>query len=172
MSRTYVIRRTFLFPLGILLLLCLGLLALCLVQNQPLVKSFLLGFIILPIIILFVESAFRKAIIDSEGVTVYKLCRSKRFLFSEMTSVDTVQVRKRVFLTLSAGDDFLIISNAYGQFPDLVAALLDRIASEAISEETRQMAQRPPHKSNDVVSCWLAVALMAFILYIQLGGTF
>jgi hypothetical protein len=90
--------------------------------------------------------------------------------FVEVTAVETVQVRKRVFLTLCAGDDFLIISNAYANFPELVQTLLARVPAAAITEETRQMAAAPPVKSTDVLSCWLAVALLAFILYIQLGG--
>jgi hypothetical protein len=39
-----------------------------------------------------------------------------------------------------------------------------------VSEETKAMAAAPPVKSTDVISCWLGVALLALILYIQLGG--
>jgi hypothetical protein len=108
--------------------------------------------------------------LTTDGVVVFKLLRKKELKYSELTAVETVCVRKRVFLTLCAGDEFLIISNAYANFPALVQALLARVPAAAISEETRQMAAAPPVKSTDVISCWLAVALMAFILYIQLGG--
>ena len=76
-------------------------------------------------------------------------------------------VRKRVFLTLSADDDFVIISNAYADFPGLVAVLLQRIPETVVSDETRKMAEAPPVKSTDILSCWLAVVLVAFILYIR-----
>lgn len=166
----FSIRRSFLFPLGLLLLQVGALLVVCVVRGEPAAKIFILGFIMLPVAILFVESVFRRTVLTADGVTVYKLLRQTGLKFAEMTAVETVRVRKRVFLTLCAGEDFLIISNAYANFPRLVQALLARVPAAAVSEETKQMAAAPPVKSTDVISCWLAVALMAFILYIQLGG--
>lgn len=169
--RTFHIRRTFLLPLGLLLVLCLALLATSIYQHQPVAKPLILGCIILPVAILFVESAFRRAIIGAQDITVLKLLRRKTLTFADMTSVETVMVRKRAFLTISAGEDFLILSNAYADFPGLVHDLLARVPPAVISEESRQMAAAPPVKSSDIVSCWLAVALMAWILYLQLVGS-
>ncbi len=166
----FSIRKAFLIPLGLLLAQALLLLVVVLAVGQPVAKAIILGAMILPIGGLFLESMFRRAVIDEEGLTVFKFLRNKTIRFAETTAVETVQVRKRVFLTLCADDDFIILSNAYGDFPALVKALLERVPAETISEETRQMAQAPPRKSADIVSCWLAVALLAFILYIQLGG--
>lgn len=169
-KQNFAIRKSFLFPLGLLFVLAVTLFAVCLVKGEPTAKVLILGFLILPVAILFVESAFRRITIAGEGVTALKLLRKKELKFAEMTAVETVMVRKRVFLTLCAGDDFLILSNAYADFPGLVRALLPRVPAAAISEETKQMAVAPPVKSTDIVSCWLAVALLGFILYIQLGG--
>lgn len=169
-AQTFTIRRTFLLPLGLLLLLSLGLLVTCIVQGQPVAKAIILGFMLLPVIAFFVESACRRAVVDDEGITVYKFLRKKRLSFAEMTAVETVMVRKRVFLTLCVGDEFIILSNAYADFPRLVRVLLERSPAAAVSAETRTMAAAPPSKSTDIVSCWLAVALVAFILYIQFGG--
>jgi len=166
--QSFVIRRSFLFPLGLLLALCLSLFIACLVQGEPAPKVAILGFIMLPVVVLFIESAFRRAVVQEEEITVAKFLRAKTMRLPEVTAVDTVQVRKRAFLTLSAGDDFLILSNAYANFPQLVKDLLARVPAAAVSEETRQMAAAPPRKSTDIISCWLAVALMALILFIQL----
>lgn len=168
---TFTIRKSFLVPLGLLLLQTLALLVVCLVQGQPVAKAIILGFITLPVLGIFVESAFRRTVIDDEGVTVFKFLRRKALRFAEITAVETVLVRKRAFLTLCAGDDFVILSNAYADFPALVEALMERVSPAAVSEETRAMAAAPPSKCTDIVSCWLGVALLAFILYIQLGGT-
>lgn len=167
---TFSIRKSFLIPLGLLLAQCATLFALCLVQGQPVAKIAILGFIIFPVAVLFVESAFRRTVVGAEEVTVYKLLRRKSLKLAAVTAVETVMVRKRAFLTLCAGEEFLILSNAYADFPTLVATLLSRVPAEAVSEETRKMAEAPPSKSTDIVSCWLGVALLAFILYIQLGG--
>ena len=171
-ARNYTIRRTFLLPLGVLLALCLALLAICLAKGEPTGKVIILGCIILPVVILFLESACRRAVVSEEQITVFKLLRQGRLRFAEVTSVDTVQVRRRAFLTLSAGDDFVILSNAYADFPLLVRDLLALVPAGAVSEETQRMAAAPPRKSTDIISCWMAVALLALILYIQLGGHF
>lgn len=164
------IRRAFLLPLGVLFLLCLALLAACVLQGEPGGKVAILSVIILPVGILFVECLFRRAEIGTEEMMVFKLLRRKSLRFAEITAVETVQVRKRAFLTVCAGDEFVILSNAYGDFSRLVETILARVPVSTISEETRSMAAAPPRKSTDIVSCWLAVALVGFILYIQLGG--
>jgi hypothetical protein len=166
----FVIRKAFLIPLGLLLLLTLLLLAVVINQGQPSSKIVILGLIIVPIAILFLESLFRRAIIDEQGVTVAKFLRKRIIAFADITAVDTLQVRKRAFVTLSTEQHFLILSNAYNNFPVLVRTLLQRVPPGTVSEETREMAKAPPVKSTDVVSCWLAVALIAIILYLQLHG--
>lgn len=166
----YRIRKAFLFPLGLLLVLCLVLLVCCFVFHEPLAKALILLLFIVPVAILFVESVFRRVAFDADCLTAHKLLRNKALAWNAITAVETVMVRKRVFLTICAGEEFLILSNAYADFPGLVRNLLERVPAETVSAETREMAQAPPVKSSDIVSCWLAVALMLLILYGQLGG--
>jgi len=47
-------------------------------------------------------------------------------------------------------------------------------AGSGIGRATAQMvaAQAPPVKTTDISSCWLAVALRAFILYVQFQGKY
>jgi hypothetical protein len=166
--RSFVIRRSFLLPLGLLLVLLVALFGVCLAQGEPPFKVGLLGLIIVPLAILFAESASRRITIDAEGIAVRKLLRRASLRFAELTEVETIRVRRRVFLTLCAGDDFLILSNGYADFPALVRTLLERVPAAAVSAETRRMVEAPAVKNSDVVVCWLVVALLAFILYSQL----
>lgn len=169
-SQEFTIRKAFLLPLGLLLALCIVLFVLCLIQGQPLAKTIILGFMIIPVVVLFIESAHRRAAMGALEVTVFKFLRKKTLAFSDVTAVETVLVRKRAYLTICAGEDFLILSNAYANFPELVQVLLAKVPRATVSEETLKMAENPPIKSTDIVSCWLAVALLGLILYIQLGG--
>lgn len=171
-NRIFTIRRQFLLPLGILLLQALALFVICLVKGEPTAKIVILGAIIVPIAGLFVECARRRVVVEDTGVTVFKVLRKKTLLFNDLTAVETVQVRKRAFLTLGSEEVFLILSNAYAGFPTLVHSLLPRAPDGVISPETRQMAENPPRKSSDIVSCWVGVLLLALILYSQLGGKF
>ena len=167
----YRIRKAFLLPLGLLLLLCLVLLVCCFLFHEPPAKAFILIALILPVLLLFVESAFRHVVFGETQLTAHKLLRNKALSWADITAVETVMVRKRAFLTICAGEEFLILSNAYADFPGLVRNLLQRVPPASISEETRSMAEAPPIKSGDIVSCWLAVALLLLILYGQLGGS-
>jgi len=166
-DQTFVIRRAFLLPLGLLLLETLVLLVVCLVQQQPIAKALILLFLILPIAGLFVESLGRKLILDARGLTAKRLFRQQTIAFAEVTELETVMVRNRVYLTLCAGDDFLIFSNSYSDFPLLVSQLLESIPAGTVSAATAQMAAAPPTKKSDIISCWIGVALLVYILLAQ-----
>jgi len=171
-SETFSIRKSFLLPLGLVVLLTLVLLICSLVQNIPLAKIVILGAFILPAVALFIESSRRRIYIDDDGVQIDKPLRSKRINYSEMTAVETVLVRKRAFISVSSETDFIIFSNSYENFGALLKSLLTKAPEKVISDETRQMAENPPEKSSDVFSAWVAVAVLALIIYVQLRGAF
>lgn len=164
------INRAFLLPLGLLLALTVVLLAVCLAQGQTGGKIIILGVMVLPVGGLFVESLARRAEIGDEAVTVHKFLRSSSLPYAQITAVEAVRVRKRAFLSLSSLEHFQIFSNAYKDFPNLVQTLLAHIPDELVSSDARALAANPPAKSNDILSCWLAVALMALILVVQFVG--
>lgn len=170
--QTYVIRRSFLAPLGLLLLLAAALFVVCIEQGQPRAKLLILGAILLPVVILFVECAWRKVQIDAEQLIAVRLLRRKTLRFAEVTAVETVTLRNRTFFTLCAGDEFVILSNSYADFPGLVRTVLERVPPQAVSAETLAMAERPPVKLSDIVSSWVAAGVLAAILLLQLrsGG--
>ena len=166
-DQVFTIRHAFLLPLGLLLLLCVTTVIVGLLRHHPTNQMVLLAVMTLPVLGLFAESVVRQARLGSDNISVHKLWRWKTVRFDDITSVDTLQVRKRAFITLSTENDFLIFSNAYSRFPDLVASLLQRVPAGTISPETRAMADHPPVKSSDIITCWFAVVLMTLILYLQ-----
>lgn len=167
-QKTFVIRRAFVVPLGLLVALTLALLVVCVLQSQPVAKVIILAVLILPLAILFVESAFRRLVIDGTEVTAERPFRQRRIRFAEVTGLETVRVRSRVFLTLAVGDDdFLIISNSYGDFPVLLDRLIESVPAEAVADETRQLAKQPPHRQADVYTAWFAVLALAYVLLAQ-----
>jgi hypothetical protein len=165
--RSYSIRRSFLIPLGILLLQALLLFAVVLVQGQPTVKAIILGILLIPVSGLFAESYFRRIVIEEEKLTSFRPFRQRSLQFADIVATDTIRVKKRVFLTLSSEEHFIIISNAYTDFPRLVGELLKRVPPASIADETRQMAEDVPTKSSDIISCWFGVILLAIVLVLQ-----
>ena len=171
-TSTYTIRKSFLLPLGLIVLLSIVLLISAIYLQLPLAKILILVVFSLPASIIFIESSLRKIHITEESVEINKLFRSKRLSYAELTDIDTIQVRKRVFVSLSTEHDFMILSNSYDQFGLLLKQLLARVPETVVSDETRKLAENPPKKCSDVFSAWLAVAVLALIIYVQLRGMF
>lgn len=167
-KRSFVIRRSLVVPIGLLLVLTVTLLVICLLQGQAVAKIVILVVLILPLTALFVESSLRRLVIDQEGITAFRPLRQHRLRFADITSLETVRVRNRVFMTLMAGDDdFLIISNSYGNFPGLLRCLIDSVPGGAVTEETRQLVEKPPVRQADVFTVWFAVIALVYILFAQ-----
>jgi len=171
-TSSFRIRRHFLIPLGLVVLLTLTLLISCLLLPIPLAKTLILAGLLLPACLLFAECSLRRVNLEEEGILVRKLLRDKRLRYDQLTSIETVLVRNRAYVSLSSEEDFLILSNSYDHFGDLLHQLLGKVPNNVISEETRQLALKPPEKSSDIFSAWLAVAVLLLILYVQLGGAF
>lgn len=170
-KRSFVIRPSFVLPMALLIILTMALLVVCVVQGQPIAKVIILAGLIMPLLVLFVESAFRRVVVEQEGVTAFRPFRQRQISFADVTSLESVQVRSRVFLTLVAGpDDFLIISNSYQDFPALVEELIAAVPEGTVSEETRQLAQQPPRRHADVFTAWFAVVALVYVLIAQFRG--
>jgi len=167
-TQTFVIRRSFVTPLALLIALTIALLVVCLVQGQPIAKAVILAGLVLPLIVLLVESAGRRLIIDDLGITAVRPFRQRQMAFADVTSLETVRVRNRVFMTLMAGDDdFLILSNSYSDFPGLVRCLVDAVPEGTVTEETHQLVLAPPTRQADVFTAWFAVAALIYVLIAQ-----
>jgi len=168
----YTIRKNFLIPLGLAVLLSFILLASAFFLQLPMVKIIILVGFLLPICVIFAESSLRKVYVTDNAVEVKKIFRRKHLDYADLTAIDIIQVRKRIFVSLSSEEDFMILSNSYDQFGLLLKQLLDKVPETVISDETRQLAENPPKRCSDIFSAWLAVAVLTLIVYVQLRGVF
>ena len=167
-SSTYKIRKSFLLPMGLVVLFSAILLISTLYLGLPTAKVIILVVFLLPVCLLFAESSRRKAIISNEAIEVHKLLRSKRINYAELTDVDTIQMRKRVFVSLSSENDFLILSNSYDRFGDMLREIISRVPDSIVSDKAKQLADVPPKKCSDIFSAWLAVAVLVLIICVQI----
>ena len=168
-TEIFLIRRSFLLPLGLLFLAMVALFILCLIQGEDRSRIAILGLLILPAAILFVESIFRRIEISESELSTFRFMRRKTLRFADVTEVESIRVRGRAFVTLCAEDDFLIFTNAYERFPQLLSSILRITPPQVVSTETRAMAASPPVKISDIVSCWIGFALMLFFFFLQLN---
>jgi hypothetical protein len=170
-SKQYKIRKAFMFPLGLTLFLCIALLALSVFQNETPPKLVVLSLMVLSLGIFFLESLFRRIVIDKDSITHFKFLRQKTMLFAHITSFESMSLRKRVFSTLTSEESFLIFTNAYGNYADLTREILARLPEKAVSPETRELASSPPVKHGDVISFWVTAIILGAIL-LQLASAY
>ncbi len=171
-TSTYTIRKSFLLPLGLVTLLSFALLITAIYLQLPTAKILILSVFLLPVSVIFIESSRRKVHVTADGVEISKLFRNKRLSYAELTDIDTIQVRKRVFVSLSSENDFIIISNSYEHFGELLKQLVKNVQDQVISDRTRELAENPPKKCGDIFSAWIAVAVLTLIIFVQLRGAF
>lgn len=169
-STSYRIRKGFLIPMGITVVLGIILLLIGITIQMPSGRLYLLAVFMIPAVLIFIESSRRKVHIGADRILMEKTLGTKELHFHDLTSVDAVRVRKRVFISLTTEDSFMIISNSYDRFGELVRQLVDLVPERAISDETREMAADPPLKCSDVFSAWLAVAVLLLVIAAQLRG--
>jgi len=169
---TFKIRRNFLLALGLTLLLLLVLLGVCVAQQEKTAKIVILVALTVPVLAIFAESVWREIRFLPDGLVARRLLRSRKIAYDQITAVDTVRVRRRVFVSLSTEADFLIFSNNYENFAQLLDCLQKRIPAGVVSEETRELMQQLPLKNHDLFSVWFAALAVLLVLYVQLGGTF
>ncbi|NCO53648.1 MAG: hypothetical protein GW875_16390 [Deltaproteobacteria bacterium] len=169
---TFKIRRNFLLALGLTLLLLLVLLGVCVAQQEKTAKIVILVALTVPVLAIFAESVWREIRFLPDGLVARRLLRSRKIAYDQITAVDTVRVRRRIFVSLSTEADFLIFSNNYENFAQLLDCLQGRIPPGVVSEETRELRQQLPLKNQDLFSVWFAALAVLLVLYVQLGGSF
>lgn len=163
----YRIKKSFLLPLGLVVLFSFILLISTLYLQLPVAKVIILIAFLLPVCLLFAESSRRKVIVSEDALEIQKLLRSKRLSYADLTDVDTIQMRKRVFVSLSSETDFLILSNSYDKFGDMLREIISRVPGSIVSDKAKQLADLPPKKCSDIFSAWLAVAVLVLIICVQ-----
>ena len=163
----YKIKKSFLLPMGLVVVFSFILLVSTLYLHLPLAKTLILVVFLLPVCILFAESSRRKVVISDTSIEIQKLLRRKQLSYAELTDVDTIQMRKRVFVSLSSENDFLILSNSYDNFGEMLKEIIARVPDTIVSDKAKELAATPPKKCSDVFSAWLAVAVLVLILCAQ-----
>lgn len=161
---TFTVRRALLLPLGLLLLVQLALLLVSVFQGQPLNRSLFVGGVVLVLAGVLADNLLRRVELDDEGITVYRIGRQRRMLFANLTEVEAVCLRKRLFVTLWVGESFLLVTNAYGNVATLFQLLLQRVPSGLVSDAVQGLVEKPPRHNGNIVVCWFAVVFSLLIL--------
>lgn len=134
-------------------------------------RGILLAILLAPFFYLGAEILARKIVIDSRGITIWKLFRSLRHDWADLSSVDSVRTGNKVFIILhSEHGGTSLISNTIRPFGQLVDTILASAPKGTFTEEVRESLSTPPGKLGPLIQAWIAcLALGALVVGTLLG---
>jgi hypothetical protein len=167
-QRFYTIRKAFLIPLGLDVVLLFCLLLMSLVMKGDAVEKLVLTFFSLPALYLFLECFLRRVTVSEEGLFIRKLGRGKALSWVEITHVGCLILHKKIYLLFTTVKGFFIISNAFERFSALVEEVVAHVEPEKVEEEVRLQAGCSMRGIPHIVSAWFEAAFMAVIILMKM----
>ncbi len=167
-SKTYRTRKIFLIPFAIDMILLFVVIILSLAIGGTPQESIILIIVFIPLAYLFLESLVRKTVVAPQKIIIKKLFRKKELQWADITNVDIMVVRKKVYLLLTSTQGFHILSNAYADFTAMARDIADNAGTEKVEGRVREFLENPVRRIADIVSTWLAAVILVGIIYFKL----
>ncbi|MFA5182634.1 MAG: hypothetical protein WC405_15025 [Syntrophales bacterium] len=165
----YRIRRSFIIPLAIDVLLLFVLLALSMAIKGSVTERIVLAGFFTVTLLIMIEAVSRKIVITEGGIVLKKLLKTKDLLWSDITHVGCLSLRSKVYILLTTKKGFHILSNAYEPFAPLVGNIVNHLDTEKIEVEGEARAQidKPTKNLSDLVAAWIAAVVLSGIIYLK-----
>ena len=167
---THRIRRSFIIPFTVVLILVIGLWVFAFFCRGTSTERVFLTIVLILLALAWVEAISRQVILRNEGITIRKFMRNKVLLWEDITHVGCLIMRKKVYLLLTTVKGFLIVSNEYERFQYLAGGLVGHLdgGKIEIEAEVRQQAEHPLTNRSNVVAAWVAAVVLTIILFLKL----
>ncbi len=129
-------------------------------------RGLLMILILLPFFYLGAEVLARKVSITSQGVTIRKLLRSVHMDWTELSTLDYVRSRNKLFLIFQTRDGKpTLITNTLSPFNDLAKKLLKFVPPDKITQGARDILEDPPAKNGPLIQAWIiCIVLIALMV--------
>jgi hypothetical protein len=165
----YKIRRSFLIPLVVIVVLLFLLFSISLFDGQrwEIVVLAILFFVSLAV---GVENSGRKIIINDQGIKIKKFFRVKEFVWAEITHLGVVVMKKKVYFLLTTTKGFYIISNLLENHALLIRSLVDKLGEDKVEVEVINYLDNPLERLSLIVMSWVAVLVIAAVIILKLSG--
>lgn len=154
-------------PLGIDAFLICVLFVFAMMPQGSTTEGVVFAVFFVPALYMFIESLIRRVTVDEGGIVIRKLFGEKRVSWEGIDHVGGLSVHKKVYLLLTTGNGFFIISNAYGEFSGLVEEIVSRVDRTKVEEELLLQAGRSPSGIVHAALAWTAAVLMIGIIFIK-----
>ena len=163
----YRARVSFLIPLILDTLLLCVLVLISLFRGTFPAETIILVIILLPLMYLLLESLVRVVSVGAQGILITKLFRKKTLHWEDITNVDVMIIRKKIYLLLTTTKGFHILTNTFGNFTALVQDITGHLRDDVIEQRVMEVAERSVVRRADIVAAWIAVAMLVIIIYLK-----
>ena len=170
MQTKYQIKRSLTIPLVLATLLFFLLIVITYINKTSLQEKLILSIGFIPLLLVSIELMEREIQTDEKGISIKKFLKKKNLLWDDITHVGLLTVNKKIYLLLTTTKGFHIISNAYGDFTSIVKNILNRIDKDRIEEGVFRLVDYPVKRMSDIVLSWVAVVVLAGIIFNKLFG--
>ncbi|MCX5848844.1 MAG: hypothetical protein NTW65_05300 [Deltaproteobacteria bacterium] len=166
-QQIFRINRAFLVPfITIAALLCF-LLLLSLFKGQAWEKI-ILAISFAGTMLIGIEAAKREIIVTKEGMKIKKFFRVKEFAWPEITRLEVVDMRRKVYFLLTTTKGFYFFSNLFENHALLIRSLMDKLGNEKVEMEIKNYLDHPVEKRSLIVICWLTVLMITAFIVLKL----
>lgn len=160
-EKDYKIRRAFLVPLMVIVVLLFSL---------TIISSFIKSsgkweMIIVPVLFFaslaaLIDMIKRKIVISDQGLKIKNVLRTKEFGWSEITHLAVVILKKKIYFLLTTTKGFYIFSNLFENHAQLVKSLVEKIGEEKVEVEVKAYLDHPVERLALIIMSWVAAGII------------
>ena len=163
-QNVFKIRRAFLLPFSMIVVLLCLLLLLSLSKGQPLEKI-ILAVSFAGTLLVEIEAAERKIIVTPDGLKIKKFFRVTDLVWPKVTHLGILNLNKKAYFLLTTTKGFYFFSNMYENHALLIRSIVDKLDVEKVEVEVKNYLENPLEWRSIIVICWLVVLIIiAFII--------
>ena len=167
MHKIYKIRKAFLIPFSITIMLLFILLLISLFAGQKW-EQIILSFLFLSSLACGIEMSRRQMIVSEEGLQIKKFFRTNNFSWPEITQLAVVVMRNKAYFLLTTTNGFHIFSNLFENHALLIRSIMDNLEEERIELEIKNYLEHPVERRSLVVMSWVTVIIVIAIIFSKL----
>lgn len=162
-------KRAFLAPFITIVFLLFFLFVLSLFRGQ-MWEKIVLAVSFASTLFIAIEATRRKIVITDEGLKIEKFFRTKEFVWTEITHLDVVNLRNKIYFLLSTTKGFYFFSNLLENHALLIRTLVDKLDDERVETEVKSYLDHPVERRSLIVMCWFAVLISTAFIILKLSS--
>jgi hypothetical protein len=163
----FKIKQAFLVPFNTIVVLLFFLFLLSLFRGQ-MWEKIVLAVSFASTLMIAIEATKRKIIITNEGLKIEKFFRTKEFVWTEITHLDVVNLRNKIYFLLTTTKGFYFFSNLLENHALLIRSLVDKLGNERVEMEVKNYLDHPVERRSLIVMCWFAVLISTAFIILKL----